>query len=95
MTILRSMTASLALVGALAALPAAAQQRAAAAPLPPKLSPHALATYSGKQAAGIRIDLHAVEGDSRKLIKSLRAIDEGRVTENLLNGLDLKMVLPG
>lgn len=91
MTMFRSITASLALAGALAALPAAAQQPAAAAPLPPKLSTHALDTYTGKQAAGIRIDLYAVDGDSRKLIKSVRANDEGRVTENLLNDSDLKL----
>ena len=91
MTIVRSMTAALALAGALAALPAAAQQPAAAAPLPPKLSTHALDTYTGKQAAGIRIDLYAVEGETRKLIKTVRANDEGRVTENLLNDSDLKV----
>ena len=91
MTIVRSMTAALALAGALAALPAAAQQPAAAAPLPPKLSTHALDTYTGKQAAGIRIDLYALEGETRKLIKTVRANDEGRVTENLLNDSDLKV----
>lgn len=91
MTIFRSMTALLALAGALAALPAAAQQPAAPAPLPPKLSTHALDTYTGKQAAGIRIDLYAVEGETRKLIKTVRANDEGRVTENLLNDADLKV----
>ena len=91
MTFLRSTTVSLALAGALAALPAAAQQPAAAAPLPPKLSTHALDTYTGKQAAGIRIDLYAVEGETRKLIKTVRANDEGRVTENLLNDSDLKV----
>ena len=91
MTMFRSMTALLVLVGALAALPAAAQQPAAAAPLPPKLSTHALDTYTGKQAAGIRIDLYAVEGETRKLIKTVRANDEGRVTENLLNDAELKV----
>ena len=85
------MTASLVLAGALAALPAAAQQPAAPAPLPPKLSTHALDTYTGKQAAGIRIDLYAVEGEARRLIKTVRANDEGRVTENLLNDADLKV----
>jgi 5-hydroxyisourate hydrolase len=60
-------------------------------PLPPKLSTHALDTYTGKQAAGIKIDLYLVEGDRRKLLKSVRANDEGRVTENLLQGDDLKV----
>ncbi len=74
------------------ALPAAAQQAPAApAALPPKLSTHALDTYTGKQAAGIRIDLYAVEGETRRLIKTVRANEEGRVTENLLNDADLKV----
>ena len=73
---------------AAAASPAAAQQ---AQKLPPKLSTHALDTYTGKQAAGIRIDLYAVEGDSRRLLKSVRANEEGRVTENLLNENDIKV----
>jgi 5-hydroxyisourate hydrolase len=59
--------------------------------LPPKLSTHALDTYTGKQAAGIKIDLYAVEGDLRRLIKSVRANDEGRVTQNLLEGDELKV----
>ena len=73
---------------AAAATPAAAQQPQK---LPPKLSTHALDTYTGKQAAGIRIDLYAVEGDNRRLLKSVRADDEGRVTENLLNENDMKV----
>jgi len=47
--------------GALAAgaLLATAGGEAATQPaLPPKLSTHALGTYTGKQAAGIRLDLH-------------------------------------
>jgi 5-hydroxyisourate hydrolase len=79
-----------ALVGA-AWLPTWAQTAPPPAKLPPKLSTHALDTYTGKQAAGIRIDLYAVEGETRKLIKSVRANDEGRVTENLLNDADLKV----
>lgn len=65
---------------------AAAQQA-----LPPKLSTHALDTYTGKQAAGIRIDLYMIEGETRKLLKSVRANDEGRVTANLLEGEALKV----
>jgi 5-hydroxyisourate hydrolase len=77
-------------IGALAAAGTATAQ-AQAQKLPPKLSTHALDTYTGKQAAGIRIDLYAVEGDSRKLLKSVRANEEGRVTENLLNESDMKV----
>ena len=72
-------------------LPVSAQPAPPPAKLPPKLSTHALDTYTGKQAAGIRIDLYAIEGETRKLIKSVRANDEGRVTENLLNDADLKV----
>ncbi len=80
--------------GALAAgaLLATAGGDAAAQPaLPPKLSTHALDTYTGKQAAGIRIDLYMIEGESRKLLKTVRANDEGRVTANLLEGEALKV----
>jgi 5-hydroxyisourate hydrolase len=76
---------------AIGALAAAGTATAQAQKLPPKLSTHALDTYTGKQAGGIRIDLFAVEGDSRKLLKSVRANDEGRVTENLLNEGDMKV----
>jgi 5-hydroxyisourate hydrolase len=69
----------------------AAQTAAPPAKLPPKLSTHALDTYTGKQAGGIRIDLYAVDGETRKLVKTVRANDEGRVTENLLNEADLKV----
>lgn len=76
---------------AIGALAAAGTASAQAPKLPPKLSTHALDTYTGKQAGQIRIDLYAVEGDSRRLLKSVRANDEGRVTENLLNESDLKV----
>ncbi len=59
--------------------------------LPPKLSTHALDTYTGKQAAGIRIDFYRIDGEQRQLIKSVRANDEGRVTENLLSEKDIKV----
>lgn len=59
--------------------------------LPPKLSTHALDTYTGKQAAGIRIDLYQIDGDRRTLLKSVQANEEGRVTANLLEGDALKV----
>ena len=74
-----------------ALLAAAGKSAHAQAPLPPKLSTHALDTYSGKQAAGIRIDLYQLDGEQRKLLKSVRANEEGRVTENLLEGPTLKI----
>jgi 5-hydroxyisourate hydrolase len=76
---------------AIGALAAAGTATAQTQKLPPKLSTHALDTYTGKQAAGIRIALYAVEGDSRKLLKTVRANEEGRVTENLLNENDIKV----
>lgn len=69
---------------------AAGNAQAQQAP-PPKLSTHALDTYTGKQAAGIRIDLYQIEGEGRKLLKSVRANEEGRVTANLLEGEALKV----
>lgn len=74
-----------------ALLATAGKSALAQAALPPKLSTHALDTYSGKQAAGIRIDLYQIDGEQRKLLKSVRANEEGRVTENLLEGPTLKV----
>ncbi len=74
-----------------ALLATTAGEAAAQPALPPKLSTHALDTYTGKQAAGIRIDLYMIEGESRKLLKTVRANDEGRVTANLLEGEALKV----
>jgi hypothetical protein len=48
-----------------ALLRATAQQTPAPAKLPPKLSTHALDTYTGKQAAGIRNDARRVLGTTR------------------------------
>ena len=59
--------------------------------LPPKLSTHALDMYSGKQAAGIRIDLYEIDGDERKLVKTVRADQDGRVAEHLLSGAEMKV----
>ena len=74
-----------------ALLASAGKDANAQQPLPPKLSTHALDTYTGKQAAGIRIDLFQIDGDQRKLLKSVRANEEGRVTANLLEGETLKV----
>jgi hydroxyisourate hydrolase len=38
-----------------------------------------------------RIDLYQIDGDNRKLLKSVRANEEGRVTSNLLEGEALKV----
>lgn len=44
-----------------------------------KLSTHALDTYSGKKAAGIRIDFSRKDGDAWKLLKTVTADENGRV----------------
>ena len=46
-----------------------------------KLSTHALDTYQGKPAAGIRIDFSRKEGDAWKLLKTFTADENGRVGE--------------
>jgi len=48
---------------------------------PAKLSTHALDTYQGKPAAGIRIDFSRKEGDAWKLLKTSTADENGRVGE--------------
>lgn len=63
----------------------------AAQPLPPKLSTHALDTFTGKQAAGMKIDLVMIEGEKRTLIKSVVADQDGRVAGNLLEGPTMKV----
>ena len=41
--------------------------------------------YLGKQAAGMRIDFSRKEGDAWKLIKTVRADENGRVGEQLMS----------
>lgn len=72
-------------VGAIAGATAVAPSPAKAQGAPPKLSTHALDMYLGKQAAGIRIDFSRREGEQWKLIKTVRADEDGRVPENLLS----------
>ena len=48
---------------------------------PAKLSTHALDTYRGKKAAGIRIDFSRKDGDAWKLLKTVTADENGRVDE--------------
>ena len=56
---------STAVTMAAGAMLAAASKTAEAQPaLPPKLSTHALDTYTGKQAAGIKIDLYSMTATS-------------------------------
>ena len=48
---------------------------------PAKLSTHALDTYRGKKAAGMRIDFSRKDGDAWKLLKTVTADEDGRVDE--------------
>jgi 5-hydroxyisourate hydrolase len=77
---------SLLQAGAIAAgAVAAASTPANAQHAPAKLSTHALDMYLGKQAAGIRIDFSRKEGDAWTLIKTVRADENGRVGEQLMD----------
>jgi 5-hydroxyisourate hydrolase len=82
----RSLLQAGAIAGAVAAsaTPAAAQAHA-------KLSTHALDMYLGKQAAGIRIDFSKKEGDAWKLIKTVRADENGRVGEQLMTAQTMEV----
>lgn len=51
-----------------------------------KLSTHVLDTTQGKPGAGVRVELYAVEGDARKLLKSDVTNADGRCGTPLLEG---------
>ena len=75
--------------GAIAGAVAASATTASAQHAPAKLSTHALDMYLGKQAAGIRIDFSKKEGDAWKLIKTVRADENGRVGEQLMSASEI------
>ena len=54
-----------------------------------RLTTHLLDTAAGCPAAGVRIDLFAREGDSRRLLCSVVTNDDGRVDGPLLEGADM------
>ena len=70
---------------AIAGATAVAASAASAQHAPPSSRTHALDMYLGKQAAGIRIDFSRKEGDAWKLIKTVRADENGRVGEQLMS----------
>ncbi len=55
-----------------------------------RLTTHVLDTASGKPAAGLSIDLVAIEDTGRRAIKSVVTNDDGRVDAPLLSGSDLR-----
>ena len=54
-----------------------------------RLTTHVLDTAAGCPASGVRIDLFAREGDSRRLLCSVATNDDGRVDGPLLEGADM------
>jgi 5-hydroxyisourate hydrolase len=52
-----------------------------------RLSTHVLDTASGRPAAGVRIALYALAGDSRRLVKETVTNADGRTDEPLLSGV--------
>ncbi|MDA4846086.1 hydroxyisourate hydrolase [Hoeflea poritis] len=51
-----------------------------------RLTTHVLDTGSGNPAAGLSIDLYALNGETRTLIKSVTTNDDGRCDAPLLSG---------
>jgi 5-hydroxyisourate hydrolase len=49
------------------------------------LTTHVLDTANGKPAAGISLELYAIEGKERKLLKTIRTDDDGRTDGPLLS----------
>lgn len=56
-----------------------------------KLSTHVLDISQGKPGAGVRIELYAVEGAGRTLLKSAQTNDDGRCSAPLLEGEALRV----
>lgn len=50
------------------------------------LSTHVLDTARGKPAAGLEINLYAIEGAERRLLKTVKTNANGRTDEPLLSG---------
>ena len=53
-----------------------------------RLTTHVLDTAAGRPAAGLRIELYGVEGETRHLITSVTTNDDGRVDGPLLEGAE-------
>ncbi len=52
----------------------------------PRLTSHVLDTARGAPASGVVIDLHVIEGETRRLINSTITDSDGRTTSPLLAG---------
>ncbi|HTH60162.1 MAG TPA: hydroxyisourate hydrolase [Paraburkholderia sp.] len=53
-----------------------------------KLTTHVLDTANGRPGAGIRIELHALAGNARRLVKTAVTNDDGRCDAPLLEGAE-------
>lgn len=51
-----------------------------------KLTTHVLDTANGRPGAGIKVELFALAGDSRRALKTTTTNDDGRCDEPLLEG---------
>lgn len=56
-----------------------------------RLTTHVLDTALGKPAKGLRIDLHRIDGDELRLLKSTQTNDDGRCDAPLLFGETMKI----
>lgn len=56
-----------------------------------RLTTHVLDTATGRPAAGLAIELVAIEGDERRAIKSVVTNHDGRVDAPLLSGDELQV----
>lgn len=55
-----------------------------------RLSTHVLDTMNGRPAAGMTIDLYAIDGDTRRLVKQVTTNSDGRTDAPLLAGDDYR-----
>ena len=55
-----------------------------------RLTTHVLDTATGRPAEGLAIDLVALEGDGRRVVKSVVTNDDGRVDAPLLAGNEMR-----
>src|SRR3546814_12239146 len=55
-----------------------------------RLTTHVLDTMHGRPAAGLTIDLHALDGDSRRLVKQITTNGDGRADAPLLDGAEFR-----
>ncbi|MDR3100749.1 MAG: hydroxyisourate hydrolase [Paraburkholderia sp.] len=54
-----------------------------------KLTTHVLDTANGRPGAGIKVELHAIDGESRRALKTVTTNHDGRCDEPLLEGAAL------